>query len=200
ALSLIDSIQIKATFGSNSKALEDEEFVERVIEQELSTEKWKEFDRDVFLTEIPELSTIKKEKERILELLDSEFPEEIMKGLELATEFSKSEFLSAARTAIASLLQIKMMFFPNMNKEEYLDKISSFFRTSEHPEPFEESLQLIWEYSAQKERKGNKKTHKEIIKSIKREKDSFNFDLEDKSKEGLLNQLISSIKKRNKNE
>ena len=99
----------------------------------MSSEKWQEFDRDIFLTEIPELSEISKDKKQIEDLLNSEFPEEVLKGLELSLKLPKEEFIEITKEAIASLLQIKTTFFPNMKSEEYLDEINTFFKSTGYP-------------------------------------------------------------------
>ena len=46
ALSLIDAIQIRSTFGESSTSSTDDEFIEKVIEKELSSDKWQDFDRE----------------------------------------------------------------------------------------------------------------------------------------------------------
>ncbi|GAH91279.1 unnamed protein product, partial [marine sediment metagenome] len=50
SLSQIDAIQLRVTFGDNNRT-EDEEFLERMIDNELKTEKWQEFDKEVFMHE-----------------------------------------------------------------------------------------------------------------------------------------------------
>jgi len=200
ALSIVDAIQIKATFGDKSKNGSDEEFIEKVIEQELNSEKWKDFNREVFLTEIPELTAINKTQKKIINLITSELPEEVLQGLELSAELPKDEFVRIVKRSLASLLQIKTMFYPNMDTEKYLEEVKDFFENSSIPEPFEKSKQLLWEYSAldQADSKKNpvRKNRREIIESIQEESQSFDFDLDDKSKDNFVEQLIKRIKKR----
>ncbi len=201
ALSIIDAIQIKATYGEETTSSKDEEFIDKIIETELSSEKWQDFDRDIFLTEIPELSAISKDREQILELLNSEFPEEVIKGLELSANLPKDEFIDSTRKALASLLQIKTLFFPNMDSKNYLDEINSFFKSTGYPEPFEKTQQLLWEYSAVNKKESPKasytqKNRREIIESIQEEVNAFDFDTDTKNKENLVSQLIENIRKR----
>ncbi len=200
ALSLIDSIQIKATYGEETQSDKDEEFINRIIDKELSSEKWQEFDRDIFLTEIPELSEISKDKKQIEDLINSEFPEEVLKGLELSLNLPKEEFIATTKEAIASLLQIKTTFFPNMKSEEYLDEINTFFKSTGYPEPYEKAQQLLWEYSVVDKKSSSKpaytKNRREIIESIQKETDVFNFDTKSKNKDSLVGQLKDSIRKR----
>jgi len=209
ALSLIDSIQIRATYGEQSSADEDEEFIGKIIDKELNSEKWQEFDRDIFLTEIPELSEISskldRDKKQIDELIKSEFPEEVLKGLELSLALPKEEFLTMTTEAIASLLQIKTKFFPNMKSEEYLDEINSFFKSSGYPEPYEKAQQLLWEYSVVEKESSVKSAYtmrnrREIIESIQQETSEFDFDTNSKSKNNLVGQLKDSIRKRINND
>ncbi|MHA1200140.1 MAG: hypothetical protein ACTSQF_12495, partial [Candidatus Heimdallarchaeaceae archaeon] len=142
ALSLIDAIQIKTTYGDKSKNIQDEEFIEKVIEKELGTEKWKDFDRDIFLTEIPELSSLRRENKKLMGLLDSEIPDDIIKSLDLSDDLPQEEFSQVIKKALSSLLQIKTSFFPKMDSEEYLEQINTFFKAAGLPEPFEKSKQL----------------------------------------------------------
>ena len=209
ALSLIDSIQIRATYGEKSSADEDEEFISKIIDKELNSEKWQEFDRDIFLTEIPELSEISskldEDKKQITELIKSEFSEEVLKGLELSLDLPKEEFLAMTTEAIASLLQIKTKFFPNMKPEEYLDEINSFFKSSGYPEPYEKTQQLLWEYSVVEKESSAKSAYtarnrREIIESIQQETGEFDFDTSSKSKDSLVGQLKDSIRKRISND
>ncbi len=202
ALSLIDAIQIKTTYGDKSKNIQDEEFIEKVIEKELGTEKWKEFDRDIFLTEIPELSSLRRENKKLMGLLDSEIPDDIIKSLDLSDDLSQEEFSQVIKKALSSLLQIKTSFFPKIDSEEYLEQINTFFKAAGLPEPFEKSQQLLWEHSVLN-KKGNYAApyvaikRREIIESIQEENAAFCFDM-DKSKGGLVGQLIESIKKKMK--
>ena len=201
ALSIIDAIQIKATYGEETTSSKDDEFIDKIIETELSTDKWQDFDRDIFLTEIPELSAISKDREQILDLLNSEFPEEVIKGLELSANLPKDEFIDSTRKALASLLQIKTLFFPNMDSKHYLEEINSFFKSTGYPEPFEKSQQLLWEYSAVQKKDSPKssysqKNRREIIESIQEEVNAFDFDTDTKNKENLVSQLIENIRKR----
>ena len=206
ALSLIDAIQIRATHGENSSSTNDEEFIEKIIEKEFATDKWKDFEREVFLTEIPELSKLKKSNTKITDFLNSELPENVLEGLELSTELPRVEFIASAKKAISSLLKIKTMFYPNMNIDDYLEEINSFFKSTGIPEPFEKSLQLLWEYSMLEESRSNKaseqlkKKKKEIIESIQEESDSYVFDFKDKKKDSIINQLILKIRKRINND
>ncbi|MCK4253414.1 MAG: hypothetical protein KAX32_03030, partial [Candidatus Heimdallarchaeota archaeon] len=203
ALSLIDAIQIKTTYGDKSKNTQDEEFIEKVIEKELGTEKWKDFDRDIFLTEIPELSSLRRENKKLMGLLDSEIPDDIIKSLDLSDDLPQEEFSQVIKKALSSLLQIKTSFFPKMDSEEYLEQINTFFKTAGLPEPFEKAQQLLWEHSVLN-KKGNYAApylitkRREIIESIQEENAAFCFDLDDKSKGGLVGQLIKSIKKKMK--
>jgi hypothetical protein len=106
------------------------------------------------------------------------------------------------KKALSSLLQIKTSFFPKMDSEEYLEQINTFFKTAGLPEPFEKSQQLLWEHSVLN-KKGNYAApyvaikRREIIESIQEENAAFCFDM-DKSKGGLIGQLIESIKKKMK--
>lgn len=201
SLSIIDAIQIRATYGEETSSSKDEEFINKIIETELGSEKWKDFNRDIFLTEIPELSSISKDKEQILDLLKSEFPEEVLKGLELSSNLPKDEFIDTTKKALASLLQIKTLFFPNMESTQYLDEINSFFKSSGYPEPFEKSQQLLWEYSALNKRESPKsaytqKSRREIIESIQEETNAFDFDTNVKNKDNLVSQLVENIRNR----
>ena len=201
ALSLVDAIQIKATFGESSTKLTDNDFVEKVIEKELGSDKWQSFDRDVFLTEIPELSFTSKNQKKINKMISSELPEDILQGLELGMNLPKKEFLNLAKEAIASLLQIKTTFYPNLNSEKYLEEINKFFKETGYPEPFEKSKQLLWEYKEKKKEKETKELstyleRREIIESIQEENESFVFDLENSGKDSLVSQLIHSIRKK----
>ncbi len=201
AFSVVDTIQIRANYEENSNSIQNEGFIEKVIENELNSEKWKDFDRDVFLTEIPELSLIGKENKNITNLLNSEFSDEVLEGLELTINLPKDDFISAVNTTIASLLKIKTMFFPNLDRDIYLEEIRSFFNNSGLPEPFEQSQKLLWEYSVNSKNDDvtssfSQKNRREIIESIKEEKDSFVFELNDKRKDNLVKQLIESIRKR----
>ncbi|MHA1219068.1 MAG: hypothetical protein ACTSO5_10410, partial [Candidatus Heimdallarchaeaceae archaeon] len=201
SLSIIDAIQIRATYGEETSSSKDEEFINKIIETELGSEKWKDFNRDIFLTEIPELSSISRDKEQILDLLKSEFPEEVLKGLELSSNLPKDEFIDTTKKALASLLQIKTLFFPNMESTQYLDEINSFFKSSGYPEPFEKSQQLLWEYSALNKRESPKsaytqKSRREIIESIQEETNAFDFDTNVKNKDNLVSQLVENIRKR----
>ena len=201
ALSIIDAIQIRATYGEETSSSKDEEFIDKIIETELGSDKWKEFNRDIFLTEIPELSSISRDKEQILDLLKSEFPEEVLKGLELSSNLPKEEFIDTTKKALASLLQIKTLFFPNMESTQYLDEINSFFKSTGYPEPFEKSQQLLWEYSALNKKESPKsaytqKSRREIIESIQEETDAFDFDTNVKNKDNLVSQLVENIRKR----
>ncbi|MCE7749124.1 MAG: hypothetical protein GPJ51_12045 [Candidatus Heimdallarchaeota archaeon] len=201
SLSIIDAIQIRATYGEETSSSKDEDFINKIIETELGSEKWKDFNRDIFLTEIPELSSISRDKEQILDLLKSEFPEEVLKGLELSSNLPKDEFIDTTRKALASLLQIKTLFFPNMESTQYLDEINSFFKSSGYPEPFEKSQQLLWEYSAINKRESPKsaytqKNRREIIESIQEETNAFDFDTNVKNKNNLVSQLVENIRKR----
>lgn len=201
SLSIIDAIQIRATYGEETSSSKDEEFINKIIETELGSEKWKDFNRDIFLTEIPELSSISRDKEQILDLLKSEFPEEVLKGLELSSNLPKEEFIDTTKKALASLLQIKTLFFPNMESTQYLDEINSFFKSSGYPEPFEKSQQLLWEYSALNKRESPKsaytqKSRREIIESIQEETNAFDFDTNVKNKDNLVSQLVENIRKR----
>ena len=201
SLSIIDAIQIRATYGEETSSSKDEEFINKIIETELGSEKWKDFNRDIFLTEIPELSSISRDKEQILDLLKSEFPEEVLKGLELSSNLPKDEFIDTTKKALASLLQIKTLFFPNMESTQYLDEINSFFKSSGYPEPFEKSQQLLWEYSALNKRESPKsaytqKNRREIIESIQEETNAFDFDTNVKNKNNLVSQLVENIRKR----
>jgi len=201
ALSIIDAIQIRATYGEETSSSKDEEFIDKIIETELGSEKWKDFNRDIFLTEIPELSSISRDKEQILDLLKSEFPEEVLKGLELSSNLPKEEFIETTRKALASLLQIKTLFFPNMESKKYLDEVNSFFKSTGYPEPFEKSQQLLWEYSALKKKESPKsaytqKSRREIIESIQEETKAFDFDTNMKNKDNLVSQLVENIRKR----
>ncbi len=203
ALSLIDAIQIQTTYGDKSKNNQDEEFIEKVIEKELGTEKWKDFDRDIFLTEIPELSSLRKENKKLMSLLDSEIPDDIIKSLDLSDDLPQKEFSQVIKKALSSLLQIKTSFFPKMDSEKYLEQINTFFKAAGLPEPFKKSQQLLWEHSVL-DKKGNYASpylntkRREIIESIQEENAVFSFDLDDKSKGGLVGQLIESIKKKMK--
>ncbi|MBY9001779.1 MAG: hypothetical protein KGD64_12750 [Candidatus Heimdallarchaeota archaeon] len=199
ALSLIDAIQIRTTYGDKPQNVKDEEFIERVIEKELGSEKWKEFDRDIFLTEIPELSKLKKENKKMTNLLSSEIPKDVLKSLDLSDDLPQEEFIQVIKKALSSLLQIKTSFFPKMDPEEYLEQINSFFKTAGLPEPFEKSQQLLWEYSVLN--KNNESIspdsqirRREVIESIQEENSAFDFDLSKKDKGGLVGQLIESIK------
>jgi hypothetical protein len=201
AFSLVDTIQVRAKYEENSYINYDDNFIEKIIENELSSDKWKNFDRDVFLTEIPELSLIGKESQNIKDLLNSEFSDEVLEGLELAINLPKDDFISAVKTTLASLLKIKTMFFPNLDREIYLEEIRSFFNSSGLPEPFKQSQKLLWGYSLNSKNDEvtssfSKKSRGEIIESIKKENDNFVFDLDDKSKDNLVKQLIESIRKR----
>ncbi|NPD90252.1 MAG: hypothetical protein HGN29_16190 [Asgard group archaeon] len=203
ALSLIDAIQIKSTFGESSTSPTDDEFIEKVIEKELKSDKWQDFDREVFLTEIPELSAISKNQKKITKMVSSEIPKDILQGLELGLDLPKEEFVKLVREAIASLLQIKTMFYPNMDSEKYLDEVSSFFEEAGYPRPFERSKQLLWEYTSKKKEKKHPSSYGDrrgIIESIQEESGSFEFDLEGKGKDSLVSQLIQSIRKKIKNE
>ena len=203
ALSLVDGIQIRATFGEETAADKDEEFINKIIDKELSSDKWQEFDRDIFLTEIPELSEISKDRQEIEDLLNSEFPEEVLKGLELSLDLPKEEFIRMTKEAIASLMQIKTTFYPNMKSEEYLDEISTFFKSTGYPEPYGKSQQLLWEYSVI-DRNGKSKekpvyimkNRREIIESIQEETEGFDFDTTSDNKDSLVGQLKESIRKR----
>ncbi|MHA1200149.1 MAG: hypothetical protein ACTSQF_12540 [Candidatus Heimdallarchaeaceae archaeon] len=205
ALSMVDSIQIKATYGEQTTADKDEEFINKIIDKELSSEKWQDFDRDIFLTEIPELSEITKDKKQIEDMISSEFPEEVLKGLELTLKLPKEDFISTTKEAIASLLQIKTTFFPNMKSEDYLDEINTFFKSTGYPEPYEKAQQLLWEYSVV-DKKGSpkstytKKNRREIIESIQKETDVFDFDTSSKNKDSLVGQLKDNIRKRINND
>ncbi|MCE7738190.1 MAG: hypothetical protein GPJ50_02325 [Candidatus Heimdallarchaeota archaeon] len=201
SLSIIDAIQIRATYGEETSSSKDEEFINKIIETELGSEKWKDFNRDIFLTEIPELSSISRDKEQILDLLKSEFPEEVLKGLELSSNLPKDEFIETTKKVLASLLQIKTLFFPNMESNEYLDEINSFFKSTGYPEPFEKSQQLLWEYSALNKKESPKsaytqKSRREIIESIQEETNAFDFDTNMKNKDNLISQLVENIRKR----
>ena len=201
AFSLVDTIQVRAKYEESSFINYDDNFIEKIIENELSSDKWKNFDRDVFLTEIPELSLIGKENQNIKDLLNSEFSDEVLEGLELTINLPKDDFISAVKTTIASLLKIKSMFFPNLDRDIYLEEIKSFFNNSGLPEPFEQSQKLLWEYSLNSKNDDvstsfSQKSRREIIESIKEEENSFVFDLNDKSKDNLVKQLIESIRKR----
>ncbi len=205
ALSQIDGIQIKATYGEETISSQDEEFISKIIDKELSSEKWQEFERDIFLTEIPELSEISKDKKQIADLLSSEFPEEVLQGLELSLKLPKGEFIEITKDAIASLLQIKTTFFPNMKSEEYLDEINTFFKSTGYPEPYEEAQQLLWEYSIVDKKDSSKssytqKNRREIVESIQKETDVFDFDTSAKNKDSLVNQLKNNIRKRINND
>ncbi|MCG3220158.1 MAG: hypothetical protein H7641_02155 [Candidatus Heimdallarchaeota archaeon] len=205
ALSLIDAIQIKSTFGESSTNSADDEFIEKVIEKELSSDKWQDFDREVFLTEIPELSSLSKNQKKITKKLSSELPDDILQGLELGLDLTKDEFVKLIRKAIASLLQIKTMFYPNMDSEKYLEEVNIFFEEVGYPEPFEKSKQLLWEYTSKTKEKEKKALstyleRREIIESIQEESESFEFDLEGKSKDSLVSQLIQTIRKKIKND
>ncbi|MHA2358337.1 MAG: hypothetical protein ACXABK_06180, partial [Candidatus Heimdallarchaeaceae archaeon] len=200
ALSLVDAIQIKATFGEKSKNGSDEEFIEKVIEKELNSEKWEDFNRDVFLTEIPELTAINKKQKKIINFLTSELQEDVLEGLELSEDLPKDEFINVVEKAIASIIQIKTMFYPNIDSKIYLEEVKEFFEALEIPDPFEKSKQLLWEYSVKNQSDmkvtSSRIKQREIIESIHEESQSFDFDLEDKSKDSLVGQLIKRIKKR----
>jgi hypothetical protein len=205
ALSLVDAIQIKATFGESSTNQTDNEFIEKVIEKELGTDKWQDFDREVFLTEIPELTAISNNLKKITKLISSELPEDIFQGLELGLDLPKEEFLKLVGEAIASLLQIKTMFYPNMNSEEYLKEVNLFFKDLNYSEPFGRSRRLLWEYKGRiKEKEKNKLStnlvRREIIESILEENENLEFDSENPEKDSLVSQLIHNIRKKIKNE
>ncbi|MCE7741144.1 MAG: hypothetical protein GOP50_01675 [Candidatus Heimdallarchaeota archaeon] len=205
ALSMVDSIQIKATYGEQTTADKDEEFINKIIDKELNSEKWQDFDRDIFLTEIPELSEITKDKKQIEDMISSEFPEEVLKGLELTLELPREDFISTTKEVIASLLQIKTTFFPNMKSEDYLDEINTFFKSTGYPEPYEKAQQLLWEYSVVDKKDSPKSTYtkknrRKIIESIQKETDGFDFDTSSKSKNSLVGQLKDSIRKRINND
>ncbi|MHA1955173.1 MAG: hypothetical protein ACW96U_14635, partial [Candidatus Heimdallarchaeaceae archaeon] len=135
----------------------------------------------------------------------SELPDDILQGLELGLDLPKEEFLKLVREAIASLLQIKTMFYPNMDSEKYLEEVNTFFEDAGYPKPFEKTKQLLWEYNTKKEKKEKKELstyleRREIIESIQEESESFEFDIESKSKDSLVSQLIRTIRKKISNE
>ena len=169
----------------------------------MKSDKWRDFEREVFLTEIPELSKLGKKNKKITDFLSSENPEIILRGLELSTDIPKKEFVFAAKKTVTSLMQIKTKFYPNMDVETYLDEISRFFESAGIPEPFEESMQLIGEYSLLKivgsKHSAEKEKRKRIIKSIQEESESFVFDFSGKEKDSIVNQLISKLRKRMNN-
>ncbi len=203
SLSLIDEIQIQSSFKGKRLSDEDEKNVNRIIENELKSDKWRDFEREVFLTEIPELSKIGKKNKKITDFLSSENPEVILRGLELSIDIPKKEFVFAAKKTIASLMQIKMRFYPNMDIETYLEEICTFFENQSMPEPFENSMQLISEYALLKivgsKHTTEQKKRKKIIEIIQEESDSFVFDFTDKEKGSIVNQLISKLRKRMNN-
>ncbi len=200
SLSQIDAIQLRVTFGNNNRT-DDEEFLERMIDNELKTEKWQEFDKEVFMHEIPELSSLGKESSKVLKMIKSEYPDEVINALEKSQNLPKEEFIAIIKQGIASLLQIKTKFYPNMEAEEYLENVNSFFQQAAVPEPFEKTFQLLWEYSilTKNESLSSKKlieARRKIIESIQQENKSFDFDLDEGERNSFVKQLITSIREK----
>ena len=92
-----------------------------------------------------------------------------------------------------------------MNSEDYLDEINTFFKSTGYPEPFEKAQQLIWEYSIVDQKDSSESTYiqknrREIVESIQKETDVFDFDTKTKGKDSFVKQLKDSIRKRINND
>ncbi|MHA1686991.1 MAG: hypothetical protein ACTSYD_11405 [Candidatus Heimdallarchaeaceae archaeon] len=188
-LSLIDLAYTNLRYQIKQAQIKDQQFVEKLLEKEFETEKWQKFENPIPKTAEPR---------QIRGLLTSTYPEEVVKGLEFSMNMEDGEFIKNVQQAIASLIQIKMEFWPNVDPETYLEQIRKYFLTNGLLEPFEKSREKLWEYSVFADQNDDSvmkaQQRREILQTIKIENESFELDLKAEEKEELIGQLIEAIK------
>lgn len=198
SLEIIDAIQIRANFGSDGFSDGDEDFVDKLLQKELESEKWKSFDTSLTVDiDIDETQTpIGTNQKEIHHMLNSRFPSEIFFALEELK--NKESFIQTVNTAIANLLKIKMNFFPNLPNKVFLSLVDEFYISLGTNPPFIKSSNLLFEYkevSKDTDVSQEKFTQirGEIIETIRLEFEKLH-ELDDKTREKLVGKVIETQK------